>query len=207
MRCGYLVRGLEHEIWRREGFWHVVSDFVGFFADVDVRAFKENRVQVGRPFVKKDAKGELLITIMSSLAQEESRSISENVTWGHRKRFADGKIMVPYKSLLGYKKGEDGSLVIDETQAPTVRLIYQLFLDGMAISEIKSELAARRILTPRGEEVWSTSTVRSFTARPELVGPNRNEYPLESWVLLGARRLNQLRADMRPPLLLYAHAL
>ncbi|WP_292017508.1 hypothetical protein [Megasphaera sp. UBA4233] len=36
-------------------------------------------------------KGELLITIMSSLAQEESRSISENVTWGHRKRFADGK--------------------------------------------------------------------------------------------------------------------
>jgi len=51
-----------------------------------------------------DSKGELLITIMSSLAQEESRSISENVTWGHRKRFADGKVMVPYKSLLGYKK-------------------------------------------------------------------------------------------------------
>ena len=102
-----------------------------------------------------DTKGELLITIMSSLAQEESRSISENVTWGHRKRFADGKIMVPYASLLGYKKGADGSLVIDETQAPTVRLIYQLFLDGMAISEIKTELAARKILTPRGKEVWS----------------------------------------------------
>ena len=40
-----------------------------------------------------DSKGELLITIMSSLAQEESRSISENVTWGQRKRFADGKVI------------------------------------------------------------------------------------------------------------------
>lgn len=43
-----------------------------------------------------DSKGELLITIMSSLAQEESRSISENVTWGQRKRFADGKVSMPY---------------------------------------------------------------------------------------------------------------
>lgn len=46
-----------------------------------------------------DSKGELLITIMSSLAQEESRSISENVTWGQRKRFADGKVTLPYKIL------------------------------------------------------------------------------------------------------------
>src|SRR5690554_164724 len=48
-----------------------------------------------------DSKGELLITIMSSLAQEESRSISENVTWGQRKRFADGKVTMPYRSFLG----------------------------------------------------------------------------------------------------------
>ena len=54
-----------------------------------------------------DGKGELLITIMASLAQEESRSISENVTWGQRKRFADGKVSLPYKSFVGYKKGEN----------------------------------------------------------------------------------------------------
>lgn len=52
-----------------------------------------------------DAKGELLITIMSSLAQEESRSISENVIWGQRKRFADGKVTLPYKRFLGYDRG------------------------------------------------------------------------------------------------------
>ncbi len=50
-------------------------------------------------------KGELLLTIMSSLAQEESRSISENVTWGQRNRFADGKVSMPYKQFLGYRKG------------------------------------------------------------------------------------------------------
>ena len=63
-----------------------------------------------------DAKGELLITIMSSLAQEESRSISGNVTWGQRKRFADGKVSLPYTRFLGYDKGDDGNLVINKQE-------------------------------------------------------------------------------------------
>lgn len=61
-----------------------------------------------------DSKGELLLTIMSSLAQEESRSISENVTWGQRKRFADGKVSFAYKRFLGYDKDSDGNIVINE---------------------------------------------------------------------------------------------
>jgi len=97
------------------------------------------------------ARGEILLTILSSLSQEEARSISENVTWGHRKRFQNGRVMVPYSSLLGYKKGADGNLVIDETQAPTVRLIYRLFLSGLSITEIRKELQHRGILTPRGK--------------------------------------------------------
>ena len=55
-----------------------------------------------------DGKGELLITIMSSLAQEESRSISENVTWGHRKRMADGKVSVAYST---YQRQRDDRLL------------------------------------------------------------------------------------------------
>ena len=77
-----------------------------------------------------DSKGELLITIMSSLAQEESRSISENVTWGQRKRFSDGKVCVPYSHFLGYDKGEDGGMVLNEEEAKIVRRIYGLFLQG-----------------------------------------------------------------------------
>ncbi len=61
-----------------------------------------------------DGKGDLMLTIMSSLAQEESRSISENVTWGIRKSFADGKVMMPYGSFLGYRKGDDGQPMIQE---------------------------------------------------------------------------------------------
>ncbi|NON70284.1 recombinase family protein [Corynebacterium silvaticum] len=117
-----------------------------------------------------DSKGELLITIMSSLAQEESRSISENVTWGHRKRFADGKIMVPYASLLGYKKGEDGNLVIDETEAPIVRRIYARFLQGATPQTIAKELTADQIRTPRGKQIWSPSTVRSILANEKYKG-------------------------------------
>ncbi|MGD9663553.1 MAG: recombinase family protein, partial [Porticoccaceae bacterium] len=98
-----------------------------------VRQLKEKGVEVY--FEKEniytlDSKGELLITIMSSLAQEESRSISENVTWGQRKRFADGKVNMPYKRFLGYAKGEDGTPKIVESEAEIVRLIYKLFLQG-----------------------------------------------------------------------------
>ena len=74
-----------------------------------------------------DSKGELLITIMSSLAQEESRSISENVTWGIRKSFSDGKVMIPYAHFLGYEKGEDGRPQIVKEEAEIVKLIYGLF--------------------------------------------------------------------------------
>ena len=71
---------------------------------ITVRKLKEKGIEVY--FEKEniytlDSKGELLITIMSSLAQEESRSISENITWGKRKFFADGKVYLPYKSYLG----------------------------------------------------------------------------------------------------------
>ena len=56
-----------------------------------------------------DSKGELLITIMSSLAQEESRSISENVAWGKRAKREEGKVYLPYKQFLGYEKGADAA--------------------------------------------------------------------------------------------------
>jgi site-specific DNA recombinase len=65
-----------------------------------------------------------------SLAQEENRSISENVTWGQRKRFSNGKITVPFGHFLGYDHGEDGNLVLNEKEAVIVRRIFALFLEG-----------------------------------------------------------------------------
>jgi DNA invertase Pin-like site-specific DNA recombinase len=109
-----------------------------------------------------DGKGELLITIMSSLAQEESRNLSENVTWGHRKRMADGKISLPWKSILGYEKGEDGLPKIVEAEAPLVREIFAMFMKGKTFTNIARELTSRGIPTPMGHEQWRMATIRGM---------------------------------------------
>lgn len=138
-----------------------------------VRKLKEKGVEVY--FEKEniytlDSKGELLITIMSSLAQEESRSISENVTWGQRKRFADGKVSLPYKKFLGYEKGENGLPKIVETEAKIVRLIYRLFLEGKTSSGIAKYLTEQGIPTPSGKQKWHSSTVESILTNEKYKG-------------------------------------
>lgn len=117
-----------------------------------------------------DGKGELLITIMSSLAQEESRSISENCTWGQRKRMADGRVSVPFDHFLGYERGENGEMVINEEQAKTVRLIYDLFLQGLTPHTIANRLTAMGILTPRRKAKWNQGTVRSILTNEKYKG-------------------------------------
>lgn len=117
-----------------------------------------------------DSKGELLITIMSSLAQEESRSISENVTWGQRKRFADGKVSFAYSRVLGLDKGPDGTIVVNAEQAEIVRLIFSLFLEGMSPHSIAVELTRRGIKTPGGKDVWNQQTVRRMLSNEKYKG-------------------------------------
>ena len=117
-----------------------------------------------------DGKGELLITIMSSLAQEESRSISENCTWGQRKRFADGKVSVPYTRFLGYDKGEDGKMVVNEKEAKVVRRIFSLFLQGMTAHGIAKLLTDDGIPTPGHKTKWSARTVSSILSNEKYKG-------------------------------------
>lgn len=116
--------------------------------------------------------GELLITIMSSLAQEESRSISENVTRGQQKRFSDGKVSMPYKQFLGYDKGakKNDPLVINEDQAETVKLIYRLFLEGKTPGRIAKHLMSHGILSPAGKERWQSGTVYSILTNEKYTG-------------------------------------
>ncbi|MCQ2417843.1 MAG: recombinase family protein [Oscillospiraceae bacterium] len=117
-----------------------------------------------------DSKCELLLSIMSSISQEESRSISENVTWGHRKRMADGKIIMPFGRFLGYDRGEDGKPVINEAEAEVVREIYRLFLSGMTPYSIAKKLTADGIPTPAGKKTWAGSTVRSILTNEKYKG-------------------------------------
>ena len=140
---------------------------------VAVRQLKERGIEV---FFEKEniyslnSKGELLITIMSSLAQDESRSISENVTWGVRKRMRDGKINLPYKQFLGYQRGPDGQPEIVEDEAEIVRLIYRLFLYGKSPSAIASMLTGEGVPTPGGKAVWRSNVVSSILTNEKYSG-------------------------------------
>lgn len=175
---------------KREGFQRMIQDALAGRIDLiitksvsrfarntvdslsTIRLLKENNTEV---FFEKeniwtfDSKGELLITIMSSLAQEESRSISENVTWGHRKRMADGKVAVAYSRFLGYDKGEDGTLVINPEEAKIIRLIYGEFLSGLSFKAIAQKLTAQGIKTPGGKDKWSQGTVKSILMKLRVV--------------------------------------
>jgi site-specific DNA recombinase len=138
-----------------------------------VRLLKEKGIEIY--FEKEniwtlDSKGELLITIMSSLAQEESRSLSENVTWGQRKRFADGKVSLPYARFLGYDKGEDGLPEINEEEATTVQLIYALFLDGYTPHTIAKRLTDDGIPSPGGKDRWMQGTIKSILTNEKYKG-------------------------------------
>lgn len=138
-----------------------------------VRKLKEKGVEVY--FQKEniwtlDSKGELLITIMSSLAQEESRSISENVTWGQRKRFADGKVSIPYGQFLGYRKGADGLPEIVPKEAEIIRSIYRMFIEGKSTNVIAKCLTEEGIPTPSGKEVWMRQTVESILRNEKYKG-------------------------------------
>lgn len=139
-----------------------------------VRQLKEKGVEIY--FEKEniwtlDSKGELLITIMSSLAQEKSRSISENVVWGQRKRFADGKVIVPFKRFLGYDMGEDRNLVVNPEQAKLVKRIYGMFLEGRAPHTIAKILADEpETLTPAGKQKWNPTTIKSILTNEKYKG-------------------------------------
>lgn len=176
---------------RREGFNRMIKDALAGKIDLiitksvsrfarntvdsltTVRKLKEKGIEIY--FEKEniwtlDSKGELLITIMSSLAQEESRSISENVTWGIRKQFQDGKVSLPYGRFLGYDKGEDGLPKINEKEAATVRLIYRMFLEGATPYKIARHLTSKGILSPGGKDRWLQATVKSILTNEKYKG-------------------------------------
>ena len=175
----------------REGFQEMVADALAGRIDLivtksvsrfarntvdsltTIRKLKEHGTEVY--FEKEniwsfDSKGELLLTIMSSLAQEESRSISENVRWGQRKKFSDGRYSLNYKHFLGYDKGPDGTLVINEEQAKIVRRIFGEFLTGHTPFQIAKRLTADGIPTPAGKEKWSYTTVRRVLSNETYMG-------------------------------------
>ena len=117
-----------------------------------------------------DPKCEVMLTIMSSLAQEESRSMSENIRWGKQKSMQDGNVYMAYSHFLGYRKGPDGRPEIVEEEAKIVHQIYDWFLNGKTIRHIAQQLTSRGIPTPGGKTRWSVSTVKSILTNEKYKG-------------------------------------
>lgn len=117
-----------------------------------------------------DSRGEVLLTIMASLAQQESESLSQNVKLGMQYRFQQGKIMVNTTCFLGYDKDKDGNLVINPEQAEVVKRIFREYLEGKSILAICRGLERDKIKTSRGNSRWHDSSVRKILENEKYMG-------------------------------------
>ena len=197
---------------RREGFQQMVADALAGRIDLivtksvsrfarntvdsltTIRMLKEHGTEVY--FEKEaiwtfDSKGELLLTIMSSLAQEESRSISENVRWGQRKKINDGRFSLNYTHFLGYDKGPDGGLVINREQAEIVRRIYGEFLAGKSPYAIARGLTEDGIPSPAGKPRWNDLTIKRVLSNETYMGDKLLQKTYSNDFLDKTRRKNE----------------
>lgn len=139
-----------------------------------VRMLKNLNPSVGIFFEKEnvdtlDVSGELLLTILSALAQDESRSISDNVRWAYAKKFQAGIAHCNLKGMMGYDKGKNGQWIINEQQAGIIRLIYDRYLTGDSACQIARELNARGVSTLFGKS-WDAGAIMRVLRNEKYMG-------------------------------------
>lgn len=117
-----------------------------------------------------DSKGEVLLTIMASLAQQESQSLSQNVKLGLQYRYQQGKVQINHHRFLGYDKDEEGNLVIIPEEAEIIRRIFREYLEGQSPYAIAKALEADGILTGAGKTKWYDTTIRKILQNEKYMG-------------------------------------
>lgn len=138
-----------------------------------IRKLKEKNIPV---FFEKenintmDSKGEVLLTIMASLAQQESQSLSQNIKLVLQYRYQNGEVQVNHNRFLGYTKDEDGHLIIEPTEAEVVKRIYREYLEGSSLLQIGRGLEADGILTAAGKAKWRPETLRKILQNEKYIG-------------------------------------
>ncbi|AFM40366.1 site-specific recombinase, DNA invertase Pin [Desulfosporosinus acidiphilus SJ4] len=116
------------------------------------------------------AESELMLSILSSVAEEELASISQNMHWSNQRRFKKGKFSVNTKRFLGYDKNHDGNLVINDEQAAIVRRIFKDYLSGLGVSRIAKGLEADRVKNISGKIKWAESSIRDILKNEKYCG-------------------------------------
>lgn len=176
---------------KREGFIEMIDDCMEGKVDVIitksisrfarntidclkyVRKLKEKNIAI--IFEKEnintlEASGELLLTIMASLAQQESASLSQNIKLGLQFRYQEGKVQVNHEHFLGYTKDENGKLIVDENEAKIVRRIFREYLEGASLRNIANGLEKDKIRTGGKRYKWHLSTIRGILRNEKYMG-------------------------------------
>ena len=117
-----------------------------------------------------DSKGEVMLTIMASLAQQESQSLSQNVKLGLQYRYQQGEIQINCARFLGYTKDENKKLIIVPEEAEVVKRIYREYLEGASMLKIARGLEAEGILNGAGNERWHTSNINHILRNEKYIG-------------------------------------
>ncbi|MGI6716802.1 MAG: recombinase family protein [Eubacteriales bacterium] len=117
-----------------------------------------------------DSKGEIMLTIMASLAQQESQSLSQNVKLGFQFRYQQGEVQVNHNRFLGYTKDENKRLVIVPEEAEVVKRIYREYLDGASLLQIARGLEADGILTAANKRKWRPETLKKILQNEKYIG-------------------------------------
>lgn len=117
-----------------------------------------------------DSKGEIMLTIMASLAQQESQSLSQNVKLGFQYRYQQGEMTINHNRFLGYTKDEEGNLIIEPTEAEVIKRIFKEYLEGSSLIQIARGLEADGILTGAGNRKWIGTTVKGILTNEKYMG-------------------------------------
>jgi site-specific DNA recombinase len=117
-----------------------------------------------------DPKIEFVISILSGMAEEEARNVSENVKWNVRKRFQEGKFYVVTKRFLGYEHDKDGNLIIVEKEAKAVKQIYDMYTSGHSIPQIIDWLESHNIKTALGKDKWYKNAIMQILKNEKYTG-------------------------------------
>lgn len=185
---------------KREGFNEMINDAMNGKIDLilvksisrfarntldflqTVRDLKEKGVEVffdKESLSTSDPSVGIMLTILASFAQEESKSISENVKWGVRKRMEKGQRRMPTRTTLGYDE-VDGKIVVNKAEAEIVIDIFDKYLAGYTIRELVKYLNDKHIKKKGSNEEWKLANISRMLSNEKYVG----EFVMQKTVVL-----------------------
>ena len=114
--------------------------------------------------------GEVLLTILAAMAEQESRTMSNNIKWAYQKKFEKGEVTINTGTVLGYRKAVSGGYEIVEEEAKIVRRIFREYVSGMSVPQIARRLEADGFKTKRGSEAWRPNAVLGILKNEKYSG-------------------------------------